>query len=101
MSIEEHIDIDLTKISENHLAYRIIIIGIPSKEAIVKPIFGYERILYDALPIPKNSNPSKHSSKHNHLWANKAIGFGIINEDSIELIRIVVGANITIPLGTG
>jgi hypothetical protein len=24
MSIEEHIDIDLTRISENHLAYRII-----------------------------------------------------------------------------
>lgn len=56
MSIEEHIDIDPTKISENHLAYRIIIIGISSKEEIVKPIFGYERILYDALPIPKNSN---------------------------------------------
>jgi hypothetical protein len=32
MSIEEHIDIDLTKISENHLAYRIIIMAYPPRK---------------------------------------------------------------------
>ena len=73
MSIKEHIDIDLTRISEYYLAYRIIkkedhqqehimtqgfcwfnhIIGLPSKEAIEKPIFGYERIMYDVCSFLK------------------------------------------------
>jgi hypothetical protein len=47
------------------------IIGLPTKEAIEKPIFDYERTLYDALLIPENRNPLKHDFKHKHLWLRK------------------------------
>jgi hypothetical protein len=44
--------------------------SLPVKEKIEKPIFDYQRILYDALLIPDNYNAMNHTSntvKHRHL----------------------------------
>jgi hypothetical protein len=40
-------------------------------------MFDYEKLLYDALLVPENSNPLNHDFKHNHLWAKKATGLGV------------------------
>ena len=52
------------------------VICLPAKERSEKPIFDYERILYDAL-LPDNYNSMKHDFKHKHLWVKKATGLGV------------------------
>ena len=52
------------------------IIGLPTKERIEKPIFDYQKILYDTLQIP-DSNSLRHDFKHKHLWVKKATGLGV------------------------
>ena len=49
------------------------IIGLPQKEAVDKPLYDYEKILFDSL-VHHNGN-SKSSNKH--LWIKKATGLGI------------------------
>ena len=44
------------------------IIGLPIKDKVDKPLFDYEKLLYDSLLIPEFYNPSKHNFKHKHLW---------------------------------
>jgi hypothetical protein len=39
------------------------IIGLPKKENTEKPMFGYERLLYDSLLIPDFYNPLQHTFK--------------------------------------
>lgn len=53
------------------------IIGLPLKEMIVKPIFDYQKLLYDSLLIPNINNPLHHNFKHKHLWVKKATGLGV------------------------
>jgi hypothetical protein len=53
------------------------IIGLPIKDKVDKPLFDYEKLLYDSLLIPEFYNPSKHNFKHKHLWAKKATGLGV------------------------
>ena len=53
------------------------IIGLPTKERIEKPIFDYQKILYDALLIPDIVNSQRHEFKHKHLWVKKATGLGV------------------------
>ena len=64
------------------------IIGLPKKDGIEKPIFDYEKLLYDALLRPNflNSIASLHSHDPNniahtfklkHLWVKKATGLGV------------------------
>jgi hypothetical protein len=53
------------------------IIGLPTKKGIEKPMYDYERLLYEALLIPEYNNPLKHGFKHKHLWVKKATGLGI------------------------
>jgi hypothetical protein len=64
------------------------IIGLPTKDGIEKPIFDYEKVLYDALLKPEylNSIPSSptcepgyiaHPFKLKHLWVKKATGLGV------------------------
>jgi len=53
------------------------VIGLPKKEVTDKPMFDYERSLYDALLVPENSNPLSHDFKHKHLWVKKATGLGV------------------------
>jgi hypothetical protein len=63
------------------------IIGLPTKGKIEKPIFDYEKILYDSLLDLDNehSNILNHTDnqnhtfnfKHKHLWVKKATGLGV------------------------
>jgi hypothetical protein len=72
-NIEEHKQEDVRTKGEccfNH------IIGLPTKEGLEKPMFDYEKILYDSLLIPHNQNPLNHAFKNKHLWVKKATGLG-------------------------
>ena len=53
------------------------IIGLPKKETVEKPIFDYERLLYDSLLDNNYSNILNHNFKHKHLWVKKATGLGV------------------------
>jgi hypothetical protein len=53
------------------------IIGLPTKERVEKPIFDYQKILYDALLISDNYNSLNHDFNHKHLWVKKATGLGV------------------------
>jgi len=53
------------------------IIGLPKKENGEKPMFDYEKLLYDSLLVPDFSNPLKHTFKLKHLWVKKATGLGV------------------------
>jgi hypothetical protein len=53
------------------------IIGLPSKGRIEKPIFDYEKLLYDSLLVNDYSNILNHTFKHKHLWVKKATGLGV------------------------
>ena len=64
------------------------IISLPKKDGIEKPLFDYEKLLYNALLLPGylNSNPRFHSDeldcimhpfKEKHLWVKKATGLGV------------------------
>jgi hypothetical protein len=46
------------------------IIGLPQKDGIDKPLFDYERMIYDSL-VTESGNANK------HLWIKKATGLGI------------------------
>ena len=51
------------------------IIGLPQKGGLDKPLFDYERIIFDSL-ITQDSNTS-FSSSSKHLWIKKATGLGV------------------------
>jgi hypothetical protein len=53
------------------------IIGLPKKDGIEKPMFDYEKLLYDSLLIPDFYNPLQHTFKLKHLWVKKATGLGV------------------------
>jgi late competence protein required for DNA uptake (superfamily II DNA/RNA helicase) len=57
------------------------ITGLPTKEGLEKPMFDYEKILYDSLLLLPNggysNNISSHNFKHKHLWVKKATGLGV------------------------
>ena len=58
----------------NHL------VGLLRKDGIAKPLFDYEKLLYDSLLlIPEsNDNTSRHNNfKDKHLWIKKATGLGV------------------------
>ena len=50
------------------------IIGLPTKEGVEKPLFDFEKILYDSILVNDVSN---YSFKHKHLWVKKATGLGV------------------------
>jgi hypothetical protein len=53
------------------------ILGLPTKDKVEKPLFDYEKLLYDSLLIPDFYNPLKHTFKQKHLWVKKATGLGV------------------------
>jgi hypothetical protein len=54
------------------------IIGLPRKDGKTeKPMFDYEKLLYDSLLTPEFYNPLQHTFKHKHLWVKKATGLGV------------------------
>ena len=72
--IEEHKQQDIKTNGDccfNH------IIGLPTKGRIEKPIFDYEKLLYDSLLGNEYSNVLKYNFKHKHLWVKKATGLGV------------------------
>jgi hypothetical protein len=55
------------------------IIGLPQRDGLDKPLYDYEKIIFDSLPFQSsfdtengNINPNK-----KHLWINKATGLGV------------------------
>ncbi|MFL6420704.1 MAG: hypothetical protein ACJ71P_15045 [Nitrososphaeraceae archaeon] len=50
------------------------IIGLPQKNGADKPLYQYEKIIFDSL-VTQNSNTD--SSNKKHLWIKKATGLGI------------------------
>jgi hypothetical protein len=73
-NIEEHRQEDIKTNGECCFDH---IIGLPTKEGVEKPIFDYEKILYDALLDNDSYNVSNHSFNHKHLWVKKATGLGV------------------------
>jgi hypothetical protein len=64
------------------------VVGLPRKDGTEKPIFDYEKLLYNALLVQGflNSDPKFHSDdpqcimhpfKEKHLWIKKATGLGV------------------------
>jgi hypothetical protein len=49
------------------------IIGLPSKDTVEKPLYDYEKIIFDSL-VTQNGNTN---SSNKHLWIKKATGLGI------------------------
>jgi late competence protein required for DNA uptake (superfamily II DNA/RNA helicase) len=49
------------------------IIGLPTKEGRQRPIYDYQKLLYDALQIQDTSQ----NFKQKHLWVKKATGLGV------------------------
>ena len=59
------------------------IIGLPRKDGIEKPLFDYEKMLYDALFISQYHNPPPLRFKEKHLWVKKATGvrcYGVLSQ---------------------
>jgi hypothetical protein len=53
------------------------IIGLPRKDLHEKPMFSYEKLLYDSLLLINSNSSKEQSIKHKHLWVKKATGLGI------------------------
>jgi hypothetical protein len=49
------------------------IIGLPTKEGTQKPIYDYQKLLYDHLQIQYTG----HNFKQKHLWVKKATRLGV------------------------
>ena len=70
-NVEEHRREDVRSNGEccfNH------IIGLPQKDSVDKPLYDYEKIIFDSL-VTQNGNSSSANKKH--LWIKKATGLGI------------------------
>ena len=50
--------------------------GLPTKDKLEKPIFDYEKKLFDIL-FSSSQDFNRHDFKNKHLWVKKATGFGI------------------------
>jgi hypothetical protein len=50
------------------------ITGLPQKDSVDKPLYDYERMIFDSL-VPNYGNSN--SSNNKHLWIKKATGLGI------------------------
>jgi hypothetical protein len=53
------------------------IVGLPKKDNQEKPMFEYEKLLYDLLLISDFYNPLQQTFKLKHLWVKKATGLGV------------------------
>jgi len=53
------------------------IVGLPTKNGVEKPMFDYQKLLYDSSMIPEFCNPLSYDFKHKHLWVKKGTGLGV------------------------
>jgi hypothetical protein len=68
-NIEEHKQEDVR--TDGNCCFNHII-GLPQKDGLDKPLYDYEKIIFDAL-VTRNGN-----TNHNkHLWIKKATGLGV------------------------
>jgi hypothetical protein len=72
-NIEEHKQQD---IKTNGLCCFNHIIGLPSKDTVDKPLYDYEKMIFDCL-ITQDDNNNSNPSNNKHLWIKKATGLGI------------------------
>jgi hypothetical protein len=70
-NIEEHKHED---VRTNGLCCFNHIIGLPKKDGSEKPLYDYEKIIFDSL-ITQNSNADPSNNKH--IWIKKATGLGV------------------------
>src|SRR4051812_29607180 len=73
-NIEEHKQEDIE--TKGNCCFNHII-GLPTKQKLEKPLFDYEKLLYDSLLVNDYSNALNHAFKHKHLWVKKATGLGV------------------------
>lgn len=50
------------------------IVGLPVKGRIEKPLFDYEKLLYDSLLGNEHSDTINSGFKHKHTWVKKSTG---------------------------
>jgi hypothetical protein len=70
-NVEEHKRADIRTNGDccfNHIT------GLPEKDGIDKPLYDYEKVIFDSL-VTQNGNAN--SSNKKHLWIKKATGLGI------------------------
>jgi hypothetical protein len=70
-NVEEHKQEDIKMNGDccfNH------IIGLPTRNGTDRPLYDYEKIIFDSL-VAQNGNAS--SSNKKHLWIKKATGLGV------------------------
>jgi hypothetical protein len=53
------------------------IVGLPRKRGTQRPLYDYQKDLYDALMSLDFHNSMNDPGKHKHLWVKKATGLGI------------------------
>ena len=73
-NIDEHKQEDIRKKGEccfNH------IIGLPQKDSIGKPLYDYEKIIFDSLVAYAFDIKNNINSSNKHLWIKKATGLGV------------------------
>ena len=68
------------------------IIGLPQKDGNDKPLYDYEKIIFDPLTISRNSNADGHNDKH--LWIKKCL---IVRGRNSKRIIIITNSTKTIP----
>src|SRR5205823_10578243 len=103
--VNEHKSEDITTHGEccfNH------IIGLPKKDGIEKPMFDYEKVLYDFLLLLNEND-----FKDKHLWVKKATGLGVtefflrlivwlsLKDESLSgsQVCIITGPNLQLAIG--
>jgi hypothetical protein len=73
-NIEEHKQEDIKTNGDccfNH------IIGLPQRNGTDKPLYGYEKIIFDSLVAPYFDTQNGNVNTNKHIWIKKATGLGI------------------------
>ena len=52
------------------------IIGLPQKNGVHKPLYDYEKTIFDSL-VTQNGNGIGNGNANKHIWIKKATGLGI------------------------
>jgi hypothetical protein len=53
----------------------LLFIGLPSRDTVDKPLYDYEKIIFESLVTQVGNTNNRSYSKH--LWIKKATGLGI------------------------
>ena len=53
------------------------IVGLPQKDGVDKPLYDYEKIIFDALATQNGNVNDTPSAGNKHIWIKKVTGLGI------------------------